>query len=369
MFASDFIQYWTAFQLATAGQNPYDAPTLLAAQQLIRPEATIPLMMWNPPWILLLLGPVLLFSFQASALVWVGLNTTVLAVFAYRAKVVVSTKATVLTLLLITAFYPVWSCLSLGQMSLLLLAGTLLVLRGVLAGRLVPIAFGAVLLSLKPHLFFFLGVVLLSRLARHRWYAPVIAAVGGVTFAAALSEIIFPGLISNWIEALQNPGKGAVPPPAFAVTTLVGVIRGALKDSEGMIPVWPMKVVPLLPAVAFLVWQLRAKKMFPLERLWPGVLAFSYLFSPYGWTFDICLLLPAWVVSQSELLSRRRNLVGSIVMMIGFGAQAAAFILPYIPGLVLFQVSYWWLPVFITLGWCYSELTKPSTESALGGSL
>jgi hypothetical protein len=62
----DYKEYWSAFQLVLMGQNPYD-PQIMKDFQIEKFGNEIPLMMWNPPWILLLLAPILAVSFEASA--------------------------------------------------------------------------------------------------------------------------------------------------------------------------------------------------------------------------------------------------------------------------------------------------------------
>src|SRR5215207_2467165 len=56
---NDFIEYWATYQLHSRGADPYH-PALIAAVERAQgwPEAQ-PLMMWNPPWALVILSPVL----------------------------------------------------------------------------------------------------------------------------------------------------------------------------------------------------------------------------------------------------------------------------------------------------------------------
>ncbi|NDC36940.1 MAG: hypothetical protein EBZ48_02685 [Proteobacteria bacterium] len=68
--STDFLQYWTAFQLVQQGQNPYDPQLMLALQKSLGLTAELPVMMWNPPWLLLLLSPVLHLELSTALAAW-----------------------------------------------------------------------------------------------------------------------------------------------------------------------------------------------------------------------------------------------------------------------------------------------------------
>ena len=55
----DFVQYWAAWQLLQEGLNPYDAGLMNAIQQTVGQKAEVTTMMWNPPWTVLLMSPIL----------------------------------------------------------------------------------------------------------------------------------------------------------------------------------------------------------------------------------------------------------------------------------------------------------------------
>src|SRR5262245_2694716 len=59
----DFIEYWTAGQLLRAGENPYDFKRLHELQLQLGSPHDFPIIMWNPPWLLVWIYPVLLLDF------------------------------------------------------------------------------------------------------------------------------------------------------------------------------------------------------------------------------------------------------------------------------------------------------------------
>ena len=73
----DFIQYWSAFRAVMDGANPYDPEVLRGVQLLVGHDgavAVLPIMMWTPPWILVVLSPILWVGFSTAALLWICCN-------------------------------------------------------------------------------------------------------------------------------------------------------------------------------------------------------------------------------------------------------------------------------------------------------
>lgn len=349
--STDFIQYWTALQLAASGENPYHAADLLLQQQALVPERMQVLMMWNPPWILLLLYPVLTLPWEQSYTVWLVINCLIgLWVCAFGGSLWQGAKGVWGGVLAIALFYPFWNCLSLGQISLFLLFGGLLLVQGVLGNSMLKAGVGAVIVSLKPHLFLFLGIVLLIRILRQRLWRPFVGIVGMFGVTVASTEAIYPGLISLWIGAHQDPPEGAVPPFSYAVPTLVGVVRQLGKDDLGHIPVWPLFVMPLVGMALYVAWQSRRSILLDLQRVLPGLLGVSFLFSSYGWVFDMCLLMPAWIHSV-QMTAREPSRASAGLLGLGLTAQAVPVYLTEWSGRSVAHSELWWFPVVILLVW------------------
>src|SRR5436190_9745774 len=66
----DLIEYWSAGQLLRAGESPYDLERLLQAEMQAGYSHHDPIPMYNPPWLLVWIYPLLLLPFSAFALVW-----------------------------------------------------------------------------------------------------------------------------------------------------------------------------------------------------------------------------------------------------------------------------------------------------------
>ena len=68
--SQDFIEYWSAGQLVIAGANPYDFDALYALQQTVGYSNADPMIMWNPPWLLVWIFPIFLLPFAEAAVSW-----------------------------------------------------------------------------------------------------------------------------------------------------------------------------------------------------------------------------------------------------------------------------------------------------------
>jgi hypothetical protein len=67
---NDFIEYWTAFRLFIANRDLYDPALMATLQHSQGFSAEPPLMMWLPPWALLVLAHYLFLILRKGALLW-----------------------------------------------------------------------------------------------------------------------------------------------------------------------------------------------------------------------------------------------------------------------------------------------------------
>src|ERR1700687_1555271 len=73
----DFVEYWAAGRLNAAGENPYDPEKLLPLERQAGRDTDEAVMMWNPPWTLLLVMPFGLLPARFSQLLWLALHLAV----------------------------------------------------------------------------------------------------------------------------------------------------------------------------------------------------------------------------------------------------------------------------------------------------
>lgn len=317
--SQDFVAYWSAFEVALDGGNPYDERELASSQQRISLEDLDEAQrFWNPPWTLVLMAPVLVLPFDVAVASWfvVGIAAASASVWAAWHLWGLSRRplppvALVGSLL----FIPVLESLRLGQLSTV---ATATVLGGSLALHhrsdvLAGVLFG--LVAVKPHTFLLVLFVVFVHVLRARRWGVAAGAVGSTAALAAASAALVPGAFSSW-----DPVAGA--PTHWHTATLVGWLRAALAGSDGA-PTWPLLVVPALALVATLPWAWRRAPEFDVQAV-PTLLALSYLVAPYAWIFDAAALIPiqVLVLGGAGLGDGKRRALASAAVAIQMAALA-----------------------------------------------
>jgi hypothetical protein len=312
---NDYVEYWAAGKLNRLGQNPYD-PQLLyplqhdeAKHQYMAGEAfgaTVnekAIMMWNPPWTLVVAHPLGMLKPRVGQFVWMGISFTILIYCSFQLwKIYGGAPGQWLIAILLGIFFiPCIYCLSFGQITFWLLLSlvvfTLLEERGYyyLAGA------AAVPLAFKPHLIYLFWLVLALRAISDKNCRKIIA--GGVAFGAVCSLLPMltnPEVWSQYKEALKLR-----PPERFKTPTLGTLLR----EIDGM-EAFAVQFIPLvlgLGWLAYYAWPRQGRSV--LHRPWKDqlpTLVFASVFTcAYGaWPFDLVVLLPA-VIHIAALLSQR----------------------------------------------------------------
>lgn len=232
---NDFREYWSAFRLILSGKNPYD-PLIMKEFQYEFLGKETPLMMWNPPWLLLFMAPFLCFSFAAASLIWAGWSVLLFLISSLISIKVIerglssslSTNAIVGILLSSLLFAPFYNGIYVGQISCLLLMGVALFFLGISQDRLLWLVLGAILLSVKPHMFVYAGIVILWWMfvtKKWKYLMALPLSMGGIFL---LTECVFPDSISWWLGSFSQDIHEVVPHPYQWVGPTLGGCSSAL---------------------------------------------------------------------------------------------------------------------------------------------
>lgn len=283
----DFSQYWCASNLLRQHANPYDATVLLNAEHAVGWDESVALMMWNPPWTLVLALPYSLLPFSLAA--WAWLATSVLMLVTCGAALwslqVPGDRRYWLGIVLALAYLPTWQGLRIGQISpwlLMGITGFLLAERHKhdgLAGA------SLALLTIKPHVgYLFLAAAAWWIIRERRWRV----LLGGAIALAAACGIV--GLISPQVfgQYLQAAGS----PPLYWRSATLGTW---LRTTLGWDRNWLQFLPSAIGLIVFTAWATRHRGVWNWPRLAPGLLLASVLTASYGWGFDQVILLPAVV--------------------------------------------------------------------------
>lgn len=286
----DFIEYWSAFRLANQGLNYYDG-VVMGAFQLENFGKEVPTMMWNPPWLLSLMSPVLVLPFEQASSVWTWVNCCLYFLSAFLLTKSDAVDRRGLTFLLLALLYPpFWNCLEFGQVGAILLLGTSLFLHGVRHKQNICSAFGLLFMSIKPHLFLLLFLFVFWQAIKRVSLVPILLA-GLFCLLASLPILISgsPALL-EWLPAFisKDTSGAAIHPFSWVGATPLSATRAYLGGEFARV----VFVVPLAcVALASIHW-VRKRQWEITENYYLGVLTLGFLCSPFGWFFDLVAFLP-----------------------------------------------------------------------------
>lgn len=289
---SDFSEFWAAGRMALSGRGAevYDWPALRAFLNAHSSGAFAKgsLPFFYPPFLLLLLAPLMAAPPIFAATIWLG--GTYLAYVAAIGAIVARPAARLAAAAAPAAFLVV----SFGQNGLLsaaLLGAGLALLdrRPLIAGVLI----GA--LAYKPQLGLLLPVVLI---ATARWR--VVASASATVAALCLVT----GLVFGWgvfpaFLAAGHVSPGHVPAVGLQSPAKLQSVYGlALTLGASMAVAWGLQLAASAGMVVFNVGLWRSRAGFALKAA--GLIASVLLATPYSGVYDLALLVPCMAFLLSD---------------------------------------------------------------------
>ena len=277
--------------------------------------------MWNPPWLLILLLPILSFDFGLSTALWLIINLGIMlfcGTFIWRFFGGPTGAGLLVAWIASVSFFPFLLCWGVGQTSCLVLLGVVLFLLSDRVGSPWLGAAGLILVSCKPQNVYLFCVVVAVWVVRERnWKLPAASAVL-LGVAAAILTLLRPPWVVDYLRALEQP------PLYWATPTLGGILRQYFSIQSSTVQYLP----PLVTAAASLLLISRQPKM-----VWRSsislVLLVSSLSSPFGWSYDqVLLLFPCLesivrVLAPGQIAPGRRVL--TVLIVLGYSGSLLAF--------------------------------------------
>jgi hypothetical protein len=219
----DLIQYWSAAKLLRNGENPYDHEHLHQVQRAEGSTREEPILMYNPPWLLVWLYPLLLLPFPTLALVWLYLSMAVILLggtlvwrtcsgFSVRDRLTIPWLAAAI-------FIPVISTLRCGQVSAFLFLGVAGFWYFVTRGKDLQAGMFLAVTTIKPHVVYLLWIaVLWWVITERRWRV-----LPGLLIPLAPALLLLAWLWPNGLLGYQD--ILAHPPLHYITATLGGIFR------------------------------------------------------------------------------------------------------------------------------------------------
>lgn len=290
----DFIQYWSAYRVVEAGDNPYSGEKMREVQSTIGPVEYVT-MMWNPPWLLLIMKPVLSLDLHSAVVAWFFINLLFIGVSVWLCTLLYPNGKSwnVLGILALLLFPPFGEALHLGQISILLAVA--LLAFAVCLQRRWDFAAGAFLsfLSVKPHLIYLVALVLIWWIVKERRFFVLWGGLVGLGGLVLGSLWLQGPLLFQWIDVQVNPDSvtGVVSTSEWMTSTIGGALRvygGPWFGSHRI-----EGIVVLFTVLPVLLWLVLSQPRIKWDSALPILLLLSLMTAPYGWYFDTVIAVIA----------------------------------------------------------------------------
>ena len=277
--SDDYVEYWAAGKLNITGGNPYDPEQLLPLQQSTGKEFGLPVMMWNPPWMLTFAMPFGSLDYPTSRTIWL-LAFIVLVFLCVNSLWVYfggNPRTRYISWIIGFSFFPVLEALKSGQANPLLLLGITGFLLSVDRKRYFLGGIFISFLILKPHLLYLFGLAAVLWLIQERRWSVFLGVIASLSFGTVVAWFVNPQVISQYVFAIQN-----YPPTDWATPTVGGILR--LLISPDMF--WLQFVPPFIGAIWFVFYWLRKRAAWKWNEQASLLILVSVFTAAYGWSSD-----------------------------------------------------------------------------------
>jgi len=300
--AQDFLEYWAAGRVFLDGGNPYSPEELFPLQKGAGWTDSVPVIMWNPPWTLLITAPFGAFNYTTGQFLWLLFHVALIFFSVQQLSCIYGGARTpsLFVGLLPLTFVPTILALISGQISPVLLAALTGFLYFQRRKNFFAAGSSAVFLSIKPHLLYLFWIVFALWLWKERqWRVMAGTLVTGLIIATI--PLLFDARIYLQYFALYQISDIPRPLDWFTPT-----LRTAIQTFIGPNHTW----LELTPTLAGILWVLfhwyRHKDHWDWLEQFPRIVLVSVVTSFFAWTYDQVVFFPA-VIEGAIWIRRQSN--------------------------------------------------------------
>ena len=361
----DFQAYWGASYLLAHSENFSDPVRLLEVQQQLAGwDEDTPQMTWNPPWLLMLLLPLTILTFDRASWIWFLINITLVFTstlflwYLYTSQP--ETRRRIgLGLLMAFLFMPTLTTLLVGQVSTLVLFG----LAGFLyyyEHRRQPFYAGVALAltTVKPHLVYITVPLILLEMVRQRRWRTIIGLFMPLLLGVLIAFLLRPTFLGEYFSTVGGGDllRRTVPTLGFFLSRITG---------------WPairLMGVVILPIVILLWWQRWRRSSLTMSDLVASTILLSVITAPFGWSFDVVVFLAPLVQLLIWMVEGKLDRYRSLAILLLFAAANAVAL--YQRSLQLRDDYFFWFPIAMAClylgGWLsLQESRVPVTDKVI----
>lgn len=348
----DFVEYWASGRINLSGGNPYSADQMLALEQSVGWKINDALMMLNPPWTLLYAMIFGLFSYPISRFLCFLIQLSIVTLCAILLwKIYNGNKRREwIAWLALLSFGPILHALRSGQVTILVLLGSIGFLYFVNRKSDFWAGIFAGLVFYKPHLLYlFIMAVIIWSISRHR-YRILLGILSTLVVSVVLVYLFNPQIIGQYIDMVRF-----YPIENWMTSTLGAYLRVLIDPGSFYI-----QLIPSLIGIAWLlIYWFRHDKSFEWKTSLPLISLVSIVTNPYGWTLDVtvCVLC---VICITSLLEISPWTIGKTLIFITYwGANLS---ITFLSGS---QNWFWWFPSFLLVWYLVSISYIKKFQTAL----
>ncbi len=291
----DFIEYWSAGQLWLQGANPYDFNAMAQLQNDVGLQDENAIMMWNPPWTLVFMAPLLFLNFLDAAKLWIAINLVLIycsALMLCKALDYKFKNGLIIPFATLLFFYPILSCLKWGQIGIFLMFGISALLYSLRYQQFFRAGLCLCILSLKPHLFLILALALGLEVILRKRYLIILGFLTGISVLALTSYAVSPIGVHTWVASLfpsTSSGHG-IEVTSWKVATLPGIIRIFCENNQLAQSRELSWLATLLGTLFYFGYRIKNSSEPRWEIHLIPILCLSFFIAPHGWPYDFSSL-------------------------------------------------------------------------------
>jgi hypothetical protein len=304
----DFVEYWAAGRLNIAQGNPYapDQMQNLQIQEGVIEEGVI--MMWNPPWMLVIAMPFGAIEYPLSQALWFILNTIIIFICFTQVWDIYGGMKNYRWLAWVIGFtfIPILDSLKKGQTGALLLLGVVGFLVFIKRRNYWLAGIFLSLLAIKPQILYLLLIAVLFWSIHQKQLKIILGFLAALGLALTISWLINPAVVQQYIFAIQN-----YPPVDWATPTIGGLLRLLL----GVEKFWLQFIPPLLGFIWLIYYWIRNRNSWDWLERTPLLILVSILTAAYAWSWDQTVSIIAILQISVLLLTKRRDLTATLIIV------------------------------------------------------
>jgi hypothetical protein len=284
-----------------SGQNPYDITNNIV-QYYDPNQPTAGLKFFNPPWLLLLIGPICYLPFNTALKVWIA----TIVIFCLATSLItgkisgLNTNDNLFLCFLSLTFAPFWDTIFWGNISVFIPFGIIGFLWMVQMRRDWLTGPFLVLASLKPHTVFLVGLLIFFWILFNRRFVILASYILTLTILIVTFEKIRPGITTEWIVAAQNGYNHLIAHNSSNISNLIRelfIFFLGINNANYLII-----VIPLLTTIVCIFWLIKKKSTLVIQETIIFFIVINLLFTYYSWFHDYSLLLIGLCLFSSQIL-------------------------------------------------------------------